>query len=315
MKNTKFLFPLLLLIPSIFTLASCGGDNATSSEEEIVIYDQEEFVLSKYDDGYYIQDYKGSANAVYLPHTFVEEDGTKVPVVGISDLAFSKRQSLTTIYLSNTIKSIGKNAFYQSSIKNVYVTTYLEDIDPEAFNSSQIEFYKQDDFSFLPTRDSRNGYLVGFNTDNRITDNIYDLTIPNGTKAIYKGLFNGFLGRIYFPDSIEAVFDGAFENANIAYSGSFLKLRHIGKRAFYNSQVLHFTKEGSAKYTGYGYEFKFSEALETVKENAFFAARNYRTFLGYDPVSQFQIYLPHESAPSGFEKGWEGNSVVHYGSK
>ena len=306
----KFL-PFLLLAGSLSSLASCGG-NAAEESQQVVASDMSQFVLTKHDDGYYVDDYLGNDSAIRLPSHYQEPNGELVPVVAISNYGLARRPVLDTVYLSSTIKRIGANAFFESSLKKLYVTPTLEELDPEALNQSGIELIKKDDFAYLPTASSDNGYLVGFATSRTLADGVYTLTVPNGTKAIYKGVFNGFVGQLFLPDTLEAIGDGAFSNANFAYQGSFPNLRRIGAKAFFNSQILHFTKNGTANYTAHGYEFSFTTALTEIGEAAFYGAQYDRTYINYGKWSNGKIYMQHTGSLSGFSDGWYGNYEVYF---
>lgn len=302
-----FLFPLLL-VPMAF---SCGGGGGESSQDtRIVIENQDDFLLSKYDDGYYVEDYKGKDSVVKVPSHYLV-DGVYYPIVGLSPFCFSKRSALDVVYLSDTIKSIGANAFYESSISKLVVTPYLETIDPEAFNGSGLKFNEQGNFSFLPTASSEIGYCVKVGTNITVVSGIYVLTIPDGVQALCESLLKDFVGQLFLPDSLISIGKGCFEGANIAYQGDFTKLKVIGERAFNGCQCIHFAKQGSSRYENYGYEFKLGNGLRSIGANAFQSRSFSQTFLGASPIgsSKRTIYLPKDAEPT-LGSNWSGDFDV-----
>ena len=301
---------LLAMIPVMAGLSSCGGEAPV--ESEVIASDQSQFLLTKYDDGYHVDDYIGGDSTIRLPAYYQENDGTLVPVTAISAYGLARRPQLNTVYLSPTIKFIGANAFYESSIEKLYVTPYLEDMDAEAFNGSGLSFVEKDSSYFLPTPSSDVGYLLAYSTNASLTNGVYQISIPDGCQAIYKGVFKDFVGQITLPDSIEVIGEGAFENANIGYQADFSNVKHIGAKAFYNAQCLRYKKNGNANYTIHGYGFAFSSKLTTVGSSAFYGASYSRTYLGVDPFKEGIIDLGHDAKPTGFADDWNVNYSVNY---
>ncbi|MFG5507447.1 leucine-rich repeat domain-containing protein [Enterococcus faecalis] len=131
-----------------------------------------------------------------------------IEVTAIRDRAFANI-TLKSIKLPNSIKYIGKEAFRESDIKELFLPKNLEMIDDRAFQFAN----------------NLKGTLI----------------IPENVKYIGQYAFqSNYLTSIVFPESIEIIEDGAFlysELENVEFKGNGKNLKKIGVDAFSVAKV------------------------------------------------------------------------------
>ena len=106
----------------------------------------------------------------------VEADGKTYTVTSIGDQAFT--YTLNSLSLPNTIRRIGKQAFYKYNLTSVVLPAQLETIGEEAFYGAQLE----------------------------------SLAIPEGVKEIGKAAFSNCISlqEVKLPSTLERIGDYAF---------------------------------------------------------------------------------------------------------
>lgn len=77
--------------------------------------------------------YTNYATHFTIPETFIY-DGVHYEVTRIGDGAFNKHKTITDIELPNSITSIGKYAFMNSTLKEITIPNSVTEIEEEAFN-------------------------------------------------------------------------------------------------------------------------------------------------------------------------------------
>ena len=135
----------------------------------------------------------------------VEADGKTYTVTSIGDQAFT--YTLNSLSLPNTIRRIGKQAFYKYNLTSVVLPAQLETIGEEAFYGAQLE----------------------------------SLAIPEGVKEIGKAAFSNCISlqEVKLPSTLERIGDYAF-NFCLMLSSIELpaSLKSLGKSAFQSCKSL-----------------------------------------------------------------------------
>ena len=148
------------------------------------------FKFIKKEDGYRITKYLHTASAVEIPD---EIDGTPVTSISkkcffennyvtsvifgnnirdIDDSAFERCSSLKEVQLNESLKRIGKRAFYRTALQSVRLPSQLEDLGDSAFADSPIR----------------------------------EINIPAGVKTVLSNTFGCY--SIFRPDTLHIWFDG-----------------------------------------------------------------------------------------------------------
>ena len=97
---------LFIMIPILILLVFFGNNNVNYAKAETM--DDYDYEINK-DGTYTITGYYGSKSKVVIPSKI---NGKKV--TSISEMAFYKCSSLTSITIPNGVKSIGDEAFYKT---------------------------------------------------------------------------------------------------------------------------------------------------------------------------------------------------------
>ena len=202
-----------------------------------------------------------------------------------------------TVVLPKNLKSIGENTFYNSKINTLDLTQcpLLETIENSAFSHVEGKIILPDLLEILPefSFEGFNGTLVlpknlktigerafsnaKINTLDlsqcplleTIADEAFagasilnlDLSKATKLKNIGKYAFENVKGKIILPDQLESLPEGFFAG----FKGSVVlpkNLKTIGKRAFYNSQIIEINLPGS---------------LQFIADQAFYNAKNLST--------------------------------------
>ena len=170
----------------------------------------------------------------------ISQKATEIP-----SYLFSGCSGLSEITMHDNIKTIGKSAFYGTSLTKITIPKNLEEIGSGAFSNTQklTEFVIPEgcknfavENNFLYQKDGNKTIIA--NPQGKVIEN---LVIPSGFKKISSGAFayNKFK-TIEFKGEMVEIGDQAFAN-NAALSG-LLKLpkgvKHFGCKCFYNCYAL-----------------------------------------------------------------------------
>ena len=221
----KLVLSLSLLFPLFTapTLTSCGGGGIPGD----IDYDNanweatspEDFVFDYFEgEGYYVADYRGKDKEIRIPIT-VNVDGREDKVVGLEGCCFALRENVETVYLPNSIRKIGANAFTQSSIKNVYPGLGLVDVDEHAFENSQVKTSVKDGITYLPSPSTEHYYAIAFDNQSE------SVSFPEGCIGYIDYMLDEFVGKVNFPSTLQII--GASNNVDrfeVTVPGSSLNL-------------------------------------------------------------------------------------------
>lgn len=129
--------------------------------------------------------------------TVTMEDG----ITSVGDYAFAYLYNLENAYIASTVTDIGKNAFENSSVMNVYLPESLVSIGEKAF-----------------LYNNRLSYIY----------------LPSNLKTIGISAFEGCWGLsgITLPQSLESIGSNAFSNTNINHISIPQSVKTIGEGAF-----------------------------------------------------------------------------------
>lgn len=176
----------------------------------------------------------------------------KEGTIGLAANIFSGCNGLTSITIPRSLKSIGDNAFYRcNNLKTV--------------NISDLAAWCAIDFTKNYSNPNSYLYLNGEKVD------IYNFTIPNGTKRIGNyAFYNSSFSSISIPNSVEAIGIGAFENCyNLSSITLPDGLKSIGENAFYKTMINEVTIPQSVTSIGNNafYFYSFYSVGSAIKIN------------------------------------------------
>lgn len=188
-------------------------------------------------------------NTLFIPEKIDDKS-----VVGIADFAFSNNvygnDNIKKIQIPSTIKTIGKNAFYNSesieeiifdgsssltkigsyafsnipNLKSFSISYSVKEIEENAFKNSGIENF---DIKLNDRYQWYNGMLI----DKKV---YYQGTNVNNYKVIYA---SPNLENIKFPDSVKFIESGLFEGNQNIKTINLNKVKFIGSSAFRYSSL------------------------------------------------------------------------------
>ncbi|MDD6489638.1 MAG: leucine-rich repeat domain-containing protein [Clostridia bacterium] len=202
--------------------------------------------VSNSDGGITITGYKGRDTDIVIPS---EIDGKKV--ISIGDGAFGFCKSLISITIPDSIKSIGKDAFYTS-----YDSTHHSSLTNINVDRNNKNYSSQDGVLFNKNKTELIQYPIGndrkeYNIPSSVTSigeysfynctSLTNITIPNSVTNIGKGAFIycTSLTKIIIPNGVTSIEDSMFcgctSLANITIPDS---VTSIGEYAFYDCTSL-----------------------------------------------------------------------------
>ena len=167
----------------------------------------------------------------------------------IEAAAFKETKNLNTISLPDTIKTISKEAFYDSGIENIHLPKDLKQIGTRAFSKSELK----------------------------------DIVIPNKTKNLgeYAFLDCEELTKITLPESVTKIPSGIFENCYSLKTVNAPNVDTVCDHAFYNCKNLEtfdFSKLQSLELMAFAYtgirKAVFSDRLVNFGAAIFFNCKN-----------------------------------------
>lgn len=167
----------------------------------------------------------------------------------IEAAAFKETKNLNTISLPDTIKTISKEAFYDSGIENIHLPKSLKQIGTRAFSKSELK----------------------------------DIVIPNKTKNLgeYAFLDCEELTEITLPESVTKIPSGIFEDCYSLKTVNAPNVDTVCDHAFYNCKNLEtfdFSKLQSLELMAFAYtgirKAVFSDRLVNFGAAIFFNCKN-----------------------------------------
>ncbi len=200
-------------------------------------------------DGYKLIEwggYNGYDNEHYIRAYF-----NNIPVVEIAPNVFASMGEIDTFYIPSTIKRIGENAFADTFIRNVRVSTLRSWLGIEFENEYSNPTYAGFDYY----------NLYYDSTANLIFDSVYNYN--NG---------NYYESMIDIPEGITRINDYAFCGVNFGYAIAIripTSVKYIGKMAFYHCTAGHVYIEDEGDSTEFGDEYYTFERVEWVIGNNF----------------------------------------------
>jgi|GEM_PF-5197303 len=254
---------LLVLCGLSLSLLSCGTPGpkrSSSSETESLSISatptqDSDYRLNYYEElgGYLIEDYLGHEPSITLP-SYATCDGATRPIVGISEYAFASRNNLDAVVLSPTIRSIGAYAFYQSSVKSLVVTPYLDYIDPNAFVSAPIAFFTKGGVRYLPTEKGTYGFAIGYQGDDKSA-----VSLQIECQAVGDDVFLGGQKVTLSPNVISIGRVGLETQIKLSPGHNAIALTKVGDYALHNCSSLE--------------EVTFEQGLTRIGDHAFQGCR------------------------------------------
>ncbi len=220
-----------------------------------------------------ISGYMGNDMQVEVPSMLDEREVTQ-----IGDDVFSYNTAITSIVIPNTVKVIRSGAFSGcSSLSQITLSESLESIGEEAFRGSGIKEVR------IPDSVTSIGERVFY-----YCENLENVVLPGGLKIIAEGMFTGCnsLKEIEIPNQVSVIANCAFDSCEgletVQFSNS---LEEIGEEAFRFCQNLK-EIEISSKMKSIGkdafYYCKsmrkavFLAGVETIGKEAFYFCESLR---------------------------------------
>lgn len=140
----------------------------------------------------------------------------------IKAAAFKETKNLNTISLPDTIKTISKEAFYDSGIENIHLPENLRQIGTMAFAGSGLKDI------VIPNKTKNLGEYAFCNCEE-----LTEITLPESVTKIPSGIFEGCcsLKTVNAPN-VDTVCDHAFYNCKNLETFDFSKLQSLELMAF-----------------------------------------------------------------------------------
>lgn len=186
-----------------------------------------------------VKGYNGTAEKIVIDKEF-----NSVPVTAIGNEAF-QNSKITSVFIPNTVTSIGKFAFYScANLSDINFPTALTTIDDFAFSmcSSLTKLTIGNSVTYIGSH--------AFDSCSSIST----ITIGNGVKTIEFSAFKACeaLTSIVIPDGVKLICDEAFLNCNkltdIYYRGSEAEWQAISKGQDWDSATGNY--KVTYNYTG-----------------------------------------------------------------
>ena len=144
---------------------------------------------------------KGYDGNIIIPETVVFNEVT-YRVTSIGQRAFANYDFITSIVIPNGVMSIGKEAFYDSSLTSIVIPNSVMSIGEGAFSCCE----------FLASIVIGNGVMSIGESAFSGCESLTSMVIPNSVTSIGKGAFLDcfHLTSIVIPDSVTSIGKGAF---------------------------------------------------------------------------------------------------------
>lgn len=140
----------------------------------------------------------------------------------IEAAAFKETKNLNTISLSDTIKTISKEAFYDSGIENIHLPKDLKQIGTRAFAKSELKNI------VIPNKTKNLGEYAFLDCEE-----LTEITLPESVTKIPSGIFeNCYSLKTVNAPNVDTVCDHAFYNCKNLETFDFSKLQSLELMAF-----------------------------------------------------------------------------------
>lgn len=170
----------------------------------------------------------------------------------IGAAAFKETKNLNTISLPDTIKTISKEAFYDSGIENIHLPKDLKQIGTRAFAKSELKNI------VIPNKTKNLGEYAFLDCEE-----LTEITLPESVTKIPSGIFeNCYSLKTVNAPNVDTVCDHAFYNCKNLETFDFSKLQSLDLMAF--------------AYTGIR-EAVFSDKFSQLGISAFHHCKNLQT--------------------------------------
>ena len=230
MKSKKVLLSFVLIF--IFTTLLPTVVLGASEKYDYLSYE-------KYSDHVEITNIYDNAGEVNIPSVIEGQ-----PVTVICDEACANNLGITSVSIPDSVKSIGKMAFYNcQNLKNVNIGSKVSSIGDGAFSAcGSLNITVQNGNSYFCDADGvlfdkRKTKLIAYAKD-KIQPNY---TVPSGVKSIGYAAFDGCsaLKSVSIPDSVTGIEDNAFYNCGALTAVNIPKnTTSIGESAFESCKSL-----------------------------------------------------------------------------
>ena len=241
--------------------------------------------------------YTGSSTNVVIPSS-INVNGEDIPIKEISEEAFYNNDNLTSIYIPDSVTTIGSSAFYNcDSLTSIYIPDSVTTIRGWAFEncSSLTSIYIPDNVTTIGESafDGCSNLTTVIISDNSQLTTIGDYAFSGCSS----------LTSIYIPDSVSTiggyVFSGCSNLTTVTISENS-QLTTIGYSAFYNCSSLTSIYIPSSVTSIGDYAFRYCSNLTTVtiSENSQLTSIGDYTF--YNCSSLTSIYIPSSVTTIGY---------------
>lgn len=140
----------------------------------------------------------------------------------IEAAAFKETKNLNTISLPDTIKTISKEAFYDSGIENIHLPKDLKQIGTRAFSKSELKDI------VIPNKTKNLGEYAFLDCEE-----LTEITLPEPVTKIPSGIFeNCYSLKTVNAPNVDTVCDHAFYNCKNLETFDFSKLQSLELMAF-----------------------------------------------------------------------------------
>lgn len=140
----------------------------------------------------------------------------------IEAAAFKETKNLNTISLPDTIKTISKEAFYDSGIENIHLPKDLKQIGTRAFTKSELKNI------VIPNKTKNLGEYAFLDCEE-----LTEITLPESVTKIPSGIFeNCYSLKTVNAPNVDTVCDHAFYNCKNLETFDFSKLQSLELMAF-----------------------------------------------------------------------------------
>ncbi|MBR3439473.1 MAG: leucine-rich repeat protein, partial [Clostridia bacterium] len=228
MKSFKRALAVLLCVIMTFGIVAVGGNGVVDALIRASANDYDGLSFGYNGEGFTVVGCSyGLSGDIVIPATYYD-----YPVIGIDDYAFRECQSITSIVIPESVKSIGEGAFfYCSSLTSVSIPDSVESIGNAAFAGCQ---------------------------------NLSDVTIPGSVKIISDQLFEYCyaLSSITLSYGVESIGSNAFNTSgltNISIPESVISIENSFNYCT-GLQSIYIPKS----VTNIKYPFYYCESLESI---------------------------------------------------
>ena len=207
-----------------------------------------------------ITDYNGTDTIITIPNT-VKLNGTAVKVSGISETAFSRNTSITSVTLptQSTFTKVDRGAFQGcTGLRSVSIPSNVTAIDVDAFEGCT---------SLQSVSWPLGLTSIGHNAFKGCIS-LTGLSLPAGLKTIGNNAFENCSGivKANLPDGMTSIGDAAFRNCT-ALTSAYLpnSITKIGNSAFENDSAITTLSLPSNLKEIDNFTFKGCSGIKTVK--------------------------------------------------